>query len=226
MAKKVFWYKAFTCPLCGEEFEAVRVFSNAISIKERDTYLRPTYNGVNPDWYNLVTCPGCYFSAFENDFESILDKMDFDNLEKLRTALAKAKVNLSPELGEDRNVEDAHSIDILGLLTYMQADIAFKMAQILLKMGWYYLDRKDMENAAISYSKALRQFERSFGEDKKGEHSDAIMFYIASLNIQLNHTRDGFKWLEKLVRDYRGTNSHFIKAGQKLWEDIRGNEQK
>ncbi|HOO32449.1 MAG TPA: DUF2225 domain-containing protein [Thermotogota bacterium] len=225
MAKKVFWYKSFTCPLCGEEFETVRVFSSAIAIKERDVFLRPTYRGVNPDWYNLVTCPSCYFSAFENDFETILARMNFKALEDLRRSLERARKNLSPELGEDRNAEDAHIIDVLGLLTYMKVDMAFKMAQILLKMGWYYLDKKDMENAAITYSKALKQFERSFGEDKKGQHSDAIMFYIASLNIQLNHTREGFKWLEKLVRDYRGTNSHFIKAGQKLWEDIRGNEQ-
>lgn len=225
MAKKVFWYKSFTCPLCGEEFESVRIFSNAISIKERNMYLRPTYRGVNPDWYSLVTCPSCYFSAFESDFETILDKMKFESLENLRKTLGRARQNLSPELGEDRTLEDAHVLDILGLLTYMNAESSYKMAQILLKMGWYYLDKEDMENAAITYSKALRRFEKSFEEDKKGEHSDGIMFYIASLNIQLNHIKDGFKWLEKLLRDYRGSNSHYIKAGQKLWEDIRGNDQ-
>lgn len=225
MAKKVFWYKDFTCPLCGEEFESVRIFSNAISIKERNTYLRPTYKGVNPDWYYLVTCSSCFFSAFENDFEGIIDRMSFENLEHLRKTLGRAKKNLFPEFGDNRTVEDAHIFDILGLLTYMQAGPSFKTAQILLKMGWYYLDRGDMENAAITYSKALRQFEKSFEEDKKGEHSDGIMFYIASLNIQLNHVKDGFKWLEKLLRDYRGSNSHYTKAGQKLWEDIRGNDQ-
>ncbi len=224
MAKKKFWYKKMTCPLCEAEFEALRVFSNAISVDKRDIFLRPTYKDVNPEWYALITCPDCYFTAYESDFDKILDKIPYDRLEILRKSLLRAKNNLSINLEEDRTQEDTHNIQILGLLTYIQADLPFKTAQLFLKMGWYYMDKKDLENAAVSYSKSLKQFERAYAEDKKGEHSDGIMFYMSSLNIQLNQIKEGFKWLEKLMKEYRGSNSHYIKAAQELWEEVRGSE--
>jgi uncharacterized protein (DUF2225 family) len=224
MAKKKFWYKKMTCPLCESEFESVRVFSNAISVKKRDIFLRPTYQDVDPDRYSLVTCPECYFTAFESDFDKILDTMPFVRLDMLRNSLARAKQNLTLNLGEDRTIEDSHNIQILGILTYIQADMPFKTAQLFLKMGWYYMDKNDLENAAISYSKALKQFERAYAEDKKGEHSDGIMFYMSSLNIQLNQFKEGFKWLERLIKEYRGSNSHYIKAAQELWEEVRGSD--
>jgi len=224
MAKKKFWYKKMTCPLCETEFEAVRVFSNAISFEKRDIFLRPTYKDVNPDWYALVTCPECYFTAYESDFEKVLDKMAYDNLEILRKSLVRAKNNLNINLEQERNLEDVHSIQILGMLTYLQADMPFKTAQLFLRMGWYYIDKKDLENAAISFSKSLKQFERAYAEDKKGQHTDGIMFYMSSLNIQLNQIKEGFKWLERLMKEYRGTNSHYLKAAQELWEEVRGSE--
>src|SRR6056297_1210873 len=224
MAKKKFWYKKMTCPLCETEFEAVRVFSNAISVEKRDLFLRPTYKDVNPDWYALITCPECLFTAYESDFNHVLDTMPYDGLDILSKSLSRAKHNLTVNLEEERTPEEVHNLEILGLLTYLQADMPFKTAQLFLKMGWYYMDINDLENAAISYSKALKQFERAYAEDKKGQHSDGIMFYLSSLNIQLNQMKEGFKWLERLLKEYRGSNSHYIKAAQELWEEVRGSD--
>lgn len=224
MAKKKFWYKKMKCSLCEAEFESVRVFSNAISLTKRDIFLRPTYQDVNPDWFSLITCPECYFTAYESDFDKILNNMSYDKLEVLRKSLLRAKQNFHVNSEPDRTLEDAHHIEILGLLTYLQADLPFKTAQLFLKMGWYYVDKNDLENAAISYSKSLKQFERAYSEDKKGQYSDGIMFYMSTLNIQLNQVKEGFKWLERLLKEYRGSNSHYVKAAKELWEEVRGSE--
>ncbi len=221
MAKKTFWYKEFNCPVCEQEFEAVRVFSNAVSIDKRDLYLRPTYKGVDPDKFYLITCPYCYYTAFESDFDNLPGNLSLDKLNSLKKSLERAMKSLNPELGEERTARDAHEINVLGVLTYVHADIPYKLAQIFLRMSWFYIDQGDKENAAISMSKALKQFQRAFEDDKKGLHTDGIIFFLAALNIQLNHIKEGFRWLEKLLKEYRGTGSHYEKAGKTLWEEVR-----
>lgn len=219
--KSPFWQKKFKCSMCGSEFNAMRVFSNVTVVKDRDLFMRAKYQGIDPNFYYLVSCPDCYFTSFESDFESIGSKIDSENLAMFRKALKNANKILTLNLGEERNLNDAIDSHSLAALTYFFYKDAFKIAQIFLKMGWFYLDKGLTDKAAIAYSKALRNFEYAYENYEKDIPQDAIMFFIASINIQLNHFSDGFRWLERIVAKYRNSNSYYYQAARKLWEEFR-----
>jgi len=223
--KKPFWQKKCKCSMCNYEFNAIKIFSNVTVVKDRDVFMRASYQGVDPNFYYLVTCPNCYFTSFESDFESLGKKMNTEDRKDFNKALKNAKKILNLNLGEERNMDDAIDYHSLAALTYFFYKDSFKIAQIFLKMGWFYLDKGDKMKAAIAYSKSLRNFEDAFENSREGIPQDAVMFFMASLNIQLNHFKDGFIWLERIVSKYRNSGSYYYQAARKLWDEFRKNSK-
>lgn len=219
--KKVFWRKAFDCPLCEQSFEAVRVFSNAIAVKSRDYYLKTIYEGANPNFYNILVCPFCFYAAYESDFENLLGKMDYDDVSLLKNALVKAKLELDIELNEERELTDAINIHTLAAITYTCSHDYYKLAQIYLKMSWFYEDKNEREKSQIAGAKALELFQQAFEKTQNKIELDATLFFIGSLHIKFRHYREGGKWLERLIKQYRGQNSPYLNPAKQLWEEMR-----
>jgi len=219
--KKVFWRKQYDCPLCGHSFEAIRVFSNAISVKSRDLYLKTQYEGPNPSYYTILVCPNCYYTAYESDFTHILSKMSSEAVNTLKNALHKAKKELTFSLEEKRTTQDALAIHTLAAITYTCLEDRYKLAQIYLKMSWLYEDVHQPENMQIAGAKALDLFLRAFESERKRIEEDATLFFLGSLHIKYHHYREGGRWLERLIKGYRGKRSPYLAPAKKLWEEMR-----
>lgn len=51
------------CPLCGERFESMSVLGSRLRRESTDRDLRVHYAGVEPMYYDIVSCPRCLYSA-------------------------------------------------------------------------------------------------------------------------------------------------------------------
>lgn len=73
--------KEYVCPNCGRKFSGERIFRSKLVLKstgqDAERYeLQRFYKDFEPEWYEVVTCPHCYFSAISETF------MDTKNLDK------------------------------------------------------------------------------------------------------------------------------------------------
>lgn len=225
MAKKVFWQKNFHCGICGENFRTIRIFDNAIRLKNRDLFLRTAYEFPNPQYFSLIVCPKCYFTSYEKDYESLPASLVGDQLFQLQQALKKGRETITLNLGEDRELKDAIDIYSLGIITYMTVHDVYKLAQLYLKLGWLYLDDNNREKAAIALSKAQVYFLETYEYANIPGEADGILFFIASIQLLLNNTSEGFRWLERLIKEFRNSNSPYLVAGKALWEEYRGKKE-
>ncbi|MBR3705194.1 MAG: DUF2225 domain-containing protein, partial [Oscillospiraceae bacterium] len=94
--KKYLLEEELTCPHCRQKFTAVRIQTSKLipirdSAENRRYDLRVTYSDFEVEWHEIVTCPHCWFSAFENFFhenKSLYRSRYEGNLANLRDSLA------------------------------------------------------------------------------------------------------------------------------------------
>ena len=61
--------KATVCPVCGVPFQALSVRPSRLAVERTDSDMRIRYKGVEPLYYEVLTCPGCLYSALRDVFE-------------------------------------------------------------------------------------------------------------------------------------------------------------
>jgi hypothetical protein len=58
------------CPICGVTFAAAGLRESKLIRHRTDPDLRERYKGVEPMYYDVLTCPQCWYSALRDTFDS------------------------------------------------------------------------------------------------------------------------------------------------------------
>lgn len=215
----IFWKKKIFCPFCKTEFESVRVFSESVKIKSRDYDLKPIFEGVNIIFFQLVTCPYCYLTMYESDFEKEIPE---DKVEKLSVVLKNAKKKFPINLGENKTIDDAINQHYIAAAVYMVLENKRKLAEVYLKLAWLLREKREEEKELIALAKALKNFEDYYKyemvEEKEGP---MILFYMAVINQRFGNRKEAGKWFNELFKRYGNTNSYYVKVGKERWQDLR-----
>jgi uncharacterized protein (DUF2225 family) len=61
--------KTHTCPVCQQQFSAPYVRPSRLVIDSVDDDMRNHYKGIEPLYYDVLTCPHCYYSAMQDIFD-------------------------------------------------------------------------------------------------------------------------------------------------------------
>ena len=207
---KEFWSKRIKCPLCATEFKHVSIFSDAVRIESRETDLKPNFSGVNPLFYSLITCSNCYYTAFEDDFDKLLLNLNPDKILKLKRILTIAKKRFKINLSENRDIDDAIKIHSLAIITYTIADMKNKLAEIYLRLAWFYRDKGNKENELIALSKALISLEEVY-EKGNQKNEDRVIYLIGELYLRLGKVDKARSWFSKLIENKSFKNSVYFK---------------
>jgi len=215
----IFWRKKIFCPLCRMEFESVRVFSESVRIKSRDYDLKPVFEGVNAIFFQLVTCPHCYLTMYEDDFEKEIPE---DKIKELVMVLKNAKKKFSINLGENKAINDAINQHYIAAAVYTVLENRRKLAEVYLKLAWLLREKGKIEEELIALAMALKNFEEYYKyemiEEKEGP---MILFYMAVINQRFGNKKEAGKWFSELFRRYGNTNSYYVKVGKERWQDLR-----
>lgn len=220
-----FWTKRVKCPLCSTEFEQVKVFNEVIRIETYDTDLKPKFVGINPLFYSLVTCNNCFYTAFEDDFDSIVSQIKPDQLTKLKKVLSIAKKRLNIDLSENRSIDDAIKIHSLAILTYTIADFKNKLAEIYLRLAWFYRDKGEREKEAVALTKALINLEEVFEKGKEITAEDRINYLIGEIYLRLGKFDKARYWFSKLLGNRSFQNSKYFKMARDRLAELGGTKK-
>ena len=214
-----FWKKKFYCPLCEMEFESVRVFSESVRIKSRDYDLKPIFEGVNAIFFQLVTCPHCYLTMYEEDFGKDIPE---EKVKDLIQVLRNAKKKFSIDLTEDKSIDDAINQHYIAVAVYTVLANRRRLAEVYLKLAWLLREKGKKEEELVALAKALKNFEDYYKyemtEEKEGP---MVLFYMAVINQRFGKRKEASKWFNELFRRYGKTNSYYVKVGKERWQDLR-----
>ena len=71
--------KKYKCPVCESEFEAKTVRTGKVRMKNVDIDLRPDYDELDQNKYDVIACPACGYAALGRYFPN-LNKYQIDDI--------------------------------------------------------------------------------------------------------------------------------------------------
>ncbi|MBQ8030392.1 MAG: DUF2225 domain-containing protein [Butyrivibrio sp.] len=71
--------KKYKCPVCDSEFEARTVRTGKVRMKNVDIDLRPDYDELDQNKYDVIACPSCGYAALGRYFPN-LNKYQIDDI--------------------------------------------------------------------------------------------------------------------------------------------------
>lgn len=147
--------KSYTCPLCKKTFNALKVKSSKLVLEKTDNDMRSRYKDVEPLYYDVVTCPHCFYSALSETFDHP-DKPLAGLLQELQAFKPETKIMTGREM-------DTFSIFAgyyLALFCAPKCFVSHRIAtaKLLLKLSRIYQDCEDITMEGQTAKLALEAY--------------------------------------------------------------------
>ncbi|WP_448535422.1 DUF2225 domain-containing protein [Pseudothermotoga sp.] len=213
---RTFWHKSYVCPVCESQFEAVRIFSDAIKIKNRESDLKPIYDGVNALMFQLVSCPKCLYTSFEDDF----GELQSSHVEAIKNLHEKLK-EFEIELSENKSVRDAAVQYNIAAVMYVAREKFFRAAESFLKLAWLYRDTNAADEEKKALERAKEMFLKSYKEEDLSEDRQiAALFYLAEIEKRLGNKKESIRWFSELFKRFSKSDSIYVRHARQEWQEV------
>lgn len=186
-----------TCPVCGDNFEAISVKARSPRVISRDSDFFIRYSVINPYLYDVIICSSCGYSSMKSEFNKI-KKFQIDLVKNKITP--KWKCKFYPTIFTEQIAIERYK---LALLTAVLTDSKTSTkSMICLKTAWIYRLLDDTKNENILLEQALDGFQEVFFNETLpvyGLDTFSLMYLIGDLSRRLNKNDDALKWYSKTL---------------------------
>jgi uncharacterized protein (DUF2225 family)/CRP-like cAMP-binding protein len=212
--------KSFKCPICEKTFMAYAVRTTRLKSLSRDKDFRNHYDGIDTTYYEIVTCPECYYSNFDPAYA----KPVISRFKESIPEITKFKSQLGGvDMIEDRSINPVFAGYYLALkgapLFYKEHEMT--TAKIWLRLKWLYHDVKDTEMEEMAAKKAHAAYLLAF--EKTDISSDALQqlcVLMGELSLIVKDLPNAQLFFTK-ARTNRGGSSAMISQAEDGIEVIR-----
>lgn len=221
--KKYLLEQELTCPHCRQKFTAVRIQTSKLvpirnSAENRRYDLRVTYSDFEVEWHEIVTCPHCWFSAFENFFresKSLYRSRYEGNLAKLRDTLAVSFYS-EPDLD---SVFAKHYLAMVCAAGF--TDSRQIIARVWMNLVRLYQDAGEVQLADLAEQKALDAYQTVYREVELTEGQEQRMcLTVAGILYARGEKQAAREWA---IRVRHGSNDRtaYWNMAEQLLQDVR-----
>ena len=137
--KELIYDKTFTCPVCGQNFTSKVMKSGKTRLLSTDLDLRPKYEGIDSNKYDVIQCSNCHYSVltkFMAPVPSVIAKL-------LREQIGE-KVKVATYEGETYSFEQVLERYKLALAcAIVKKAKNSEKAYICMKIAWTYRGRRE-----------------------------------------------------------------------------------
>ncbi len=185
------------CPVCRNKFKTKSVRKSKIRYINNEIDLKPLFEPIQPDYYDVVICDKCGYSAISSKFQKITDSQ----AEKvLKIITPKFYPKQYPDL---YSIDDVIERYQLALLNCVVKNVkAGEKAYVCFKIGWFYRDKKDEKNE-------LKYMEAAFGGFKVAYENESfpmcaldentLLYLIAATGAKIGCYDESLRFLSHLM---------------------------
>jgi uncharacterized protein (DUF2225 family) len=209
--------KTAKCPLCKTEFKTQRVRNSKLSLDHTDSDMRSHYRGIEPLYYDVITCPRCLYSALTEMFEKPEKGILPAELEAIRPGVQIRN-------GADMDTFSVFAGYYLALLCAPKcfASNALAIAKLYLKLSRIYGDCGDKHMEEELTKKALEAYIGVYEQgDLTGSQEQQLCLIIGELSYKINDMKNALEFLFKAKNITDGAPLLKTQAEDRIFE-IRG----
>lgn len=215
--------KTYKCNVCGHSFKAKTIRRGKTKFIDNDIDLKSHFEPIQPDYYDVVICDKCGYSAVLSKFNKITQTQSFLITENISKRFVPRKY---PELYTVDVAIERFKLALLNCVTINAKD--GEKAYICLKLAWLYRDKKDKKNEITFLTSAYKGFMIAFSKESFpicGMDENTLSYILAATAYNLGLKQQAVKLLSMLfVR--RNLNPRLKLKMEELREILRKKDEK
>jgi uncharacterized protein len=193
--------RGYACPICKKEFLALAVRTSKLIEESTDSDMRHRYRGIEPLYYDVVTCPDCLYSAMTEAFS----KPDTIKSGLSELKAIKSTCNFSFSLQMDSDSVFAGYYLALYCAPKCFADHHLATAKLFLKLSRIYQDCGNQQMVESSAKQALDSYLYVYLNEQSGPTQDQqLCIIIGELYLKLNDTKNARDYFFKAKTNRNG----------------------
>jgi len=213
----------YTCPHCQSKFKGDKILTSRLipvrSEAEELRYdLRVAYRGFEAEWYEIITCPHCCFSSFENYFRESksLYKSRYDK------KLAQFCDSVPMDFTHERDLDFVFAQHYLALLCAPGfTDWRQITARVWMNLIRLYQDAGEPELSKLAEKKTVDAYQTVYMEcELQPGQEQRLCLTVAGMLYARGEKREARVWASK-VRTATGDRSAYWNMAEQLIHDVR-----
>lgn len=213
----------YACPHCLAKFKGNKILTSRLipvrnNAEELRYDLRVSYRGFEAEWYEIITCPYCFFSSFENHFSEskTLYKSRFE------TRLAQFCDNMVLDFTQERDLDFVFAQHYLALICAPGfADWRQITARVWLNLIRLYQDAGDPTLAKVAEQKAVDAYQTVYMEcELQPGQEQRLCLMVAGMLYARGEKKESRIWASR-VRMASGERSAYWNMAEQLIQDVR-----
>ena len=189
--------KTHTCPVCEENFKARTIKKGKTIFVEMDLGLRGKFKPIMPDYYYVIMCSSCGYTAVEKTF----NKTNGKHIKNIKEKINKNYLPKTYPKIYDADIAIDRYKKALYFAHIKQSDVSEK-AYIAQKIGFIYEDINN-DKLALEYNiHAYNWYNEAYMEEKfpiMDMEENQFLYNLAYLAYKTGNKDDAKKTLGKLV---------------------------
>lgn len=213
----------YTCPHCQHKFNGNRIqMSKLVPVRneaEEHRYdLRVTYADFETEWHEIVTCPHCYFSAFDTFFRE--SKSLYRS--RYESKLAQLCDYIAIDFTAERDLDAVFAQHYLALVCAPGFTDHRQITARLWNNLWrLYQDAGEPELTELAEKNALESYQKVFMEVELSEGQEQrLCLTVAGMLYARGEKRAAREWAAR-VRRGSGDRSAYWNMAEQLIQDVR-----
>ena len=219
--EKLLFDKEFKCPYCEKTFHAKKAFDSKLVADGPMRFdLRKKFVGFDTTWYDLLTCPHCYFTMFTDTFTTP---------GKLHPRMIQEVMDSFPEQ-IILDFDAPRDINFVFATHYMAIPLAegySNNAQILMKLwadiSWLYEEVGDTQMEKYAAEQAAKASEKLYMESRNLSPTQEQLVCLSAAGMAYRAEKvdsSVIKWLFNAKTNQQG-KATYAELAEDLMEDIK-----
>lgn len=164
------------CPICGKAISVTDLKRNILEEKSFETDCRITYAGCDPLWFEVISCPNCYYTNHYLKFFGI-NNFEYDVVKKVLTE-HKPIVEARLERRGDYDFLVLKYLQAIHINEHINPGANALIGGLWRSLYWLSQDIMDTEFAMFCAKKTIEKYQAAIDEneisDKTGRASTAL----------------------------------------------------
>lgn len=213
----------YTCPHCQHTFRAGKILLSHLVPVHHETEelrydLRVTYRDFEAEWYEIITCPHCWFSSFENYFREQRALYKF----RYEAKLAQFYSENSMDFEAERDLDFVFAQHYLALICAPGfADSRQIQARVWMNLIRLYQDAGEEKLSLLAEKKTVEAYHKVYMEcDLQSGQEQNLCLTMAGMLYARGEKKEARAWA-MMVRTSGGERSAYWHMAEQLIQDVR-----
>lgn len=213
------------CPICGKPVKVTDIKRNILQTKKIDLDCRFTYYMCDPIWYEIMSCPHCYYANHYLKFFSI-NNFEHEIVENLLSNEHKKLMEDKMKKSSDFDILIIKYLQSININEHINPDANALIGSMWRNLYWLSKDSENVEFAKYCADKTLTKFKIALDENEIFDATSrcSTALFIASLLSYLGVSKEIQPYINMAVEcpDER-IKANALKVKERLEQKLQKN---